>query len=116
MHMRKPGRQHSVATKSENDSWRAEDVGCDKSEGRNGCAREKKKTSGVAEKFTCCFGQRRDRIIRQLIAERALRDELNRNVKHGRDGKREIDRAWHGAGRVLNFAAGDERDFGSNER
>ena len=115
MHVREPGRQHAVAAEGEDHARRTEDVAGDKSERGDRRAGKQNGAADVAEKFRGCFGKRRVLVVRQIGAERSLRDELDQNVNDRGDDEREIHRARNSSRRIFHFAAGDERDFDSDE-
>ena len=72
--------------------------------------------AGFTEKAGGGLRQGRGGKFSEAVSEDALRDQLDEQVKHGRDGEREVDRARDGARGILHFAARHERDFNSDER
>ena len=54
-------------------------------------------------------------MVREIGAERTLRYELDQNVNDRGDDERQIRRARDGAGRILHFAARNQRHLDSDE-
>ena len=70
---------------------------------------------GSPRKRDAASRQRRGGKLPEGVSQNSLRDQLDQQVEHGRDRKREVDCARNGARRILHLAARHERDFNPDE-
>src|SRR5260370_42652123 len=115
MDMCEPGRERSVAGEREENSRRTQNVARYKTEGGDRRAGEQNGAAKISKKTRCCFCEWRVRMVRQVNAESSLRDQLDHDVKHGRDRERDVDRARDRARGILDLAARNERHFDADE-
>src|SRR5205823_11308172 len=90
MNVREKFRQRTVPAEGEDHSRRTENIAGDKAEGGDRRAGDQNRATNVTKKFRSRFRERCIRMVREVAAERSLRDNLDQNINDGRDDEREI--------------------------
>src|ERR1700730_14047171 len=115
MNVREKLRQRAVAPESKDHTRRTQNVARHKSKRGDTGSGQKNRTTQIAEKFRCRFGEWRVRMIREIGAESTLRYQLDKEVNDRRDDERQIRGPWNGARGILHFAAWNQCHLDSDE-
>ncbi len=107
--------QRAVASESKNHSRGTQNVARYKSECGDAGSGEKNRAAEVAEKCRRRFGEWGIRMLRDIGAERPLRDKLDHEVDASGDDECEISRPRNRARRILHFAARNQRHLDSDK-